>query len=168
MKAEYYRETSTRTTERKLIALVALVIIGALFFKDYMNFQKTGALSPLGIGMDILLVIMLAWRTAFTYTLVLYKDNTMEVIQSGLGLKRSYTVDLQRVETFAQVYSRSFFRGTKISQYVHRYDSLDTNPQHLLVYTVGEKKKLVGLLFKSSDKFVRNMKKQFPDHYIDM
>ena len=168
MKEEYYRETSTRSNERKGIAVLALVLILALCSKDITALVKNGHINVMGLGMGLGLLALWVWRISFSYTMILYKDRTMEIIQHGLGFNRSYTVDLRATQTFAEKYKRSFFRKTKISKYIHRYDSLDNNDQHLLVFTEGPKQKMVGLLFKSSDKFVRNMKKQFPDNYIDM
>ena len=168
MKEEYYRETSTRSSDRWIIAGIALVIILCLLGKEISNYHRTGYFSILGLGLCFVLFAMWIWRIAFKYTLILYKDRTMEIVQHGLGYRSSYMVDLRNVQTYAEKYSRSFFRKTGISEYVHRYDSLDGNNQHLLVVTKGKKEKMVGILFKSSEKFVRNMKKQFPDQYIDM
>lgn len=169
MKEEYYRETSTRTYDRWVIAAIALVIILGFVGKDISNYYRTGHYSVLGFGMSFGLFLLWLWRISFKYTLILYKDRTMEIIQHGFGYKSSYIVDLRNVQTYADKYSRSFFRKTGISQYVHRYDSLDGNKQHLLVVTKSaDSDKMIGVLFKSTDKFVRNMKKQFPDHYIDM
>ena len=98
-----------------------------------------------------------------------YKDMKLEVISHGLGfIKRSYVVDLTRTESFTDKYVKSFFRKTAIKHYIHRYNSLDENPQRLLVFTEGKKNKLAGLLFKSSDEFVRVLRKEMPDKFIQL
>jgi len=38
----------------------------------------------------------------------------------------------------------------------------------LLVFTEGKKNKLAGLLFKSSDEFVRVLRKEMPDKFIQL
>ena len=63
---------------------------------------------------------------------------------------------------------RSFFRKTKLTHYIHRYISLDENPQRLLVFTEGKKNKLAGLIFKCSDSFLKKLQKTMPDKYIQL
>lgn len=92
----------------------------------------------------------------------------MEVITHGFLVNRSYVVDLTRTESFTNKYVRSFFRKTKISHYIHRYSSLDGADQRLLVFTEGKKNKLAGIIFKSSDEFVRVLRRQMPDKYIQL
>jgi hypothetical protein len=109
------------------------------------------------------------WRVSFKYTVILYKDRRLEVITQGLFfIKHSYEVDLTRTESFTNKYVRSFFRKTKISHYIHRYNSLDSNQQRLLVFTEGKKNKLAGLIFKCSDDFLKRLQKQMPDKYIQL
>ena len=99
----------------------------------------------------------------------MYKDKRLEVITEGMFfIKRSYSVDLTRTESFTNKYVRSFFRKTKLTHYIHRYSSLDENPQRLLVFTEGKKNKLAGLLFKCSDDFLKKLQKSMPDKYIQL
>jgi len=42
---------------------------------------------------------------------------------------------------------------------------LDPTPQRLLVFREG--KKLSAVLFKGSDRFIRELKKQIPDKFLD-
>lgn len=166
---EICREVSGTTFTRKVIAIIALLLIGCLFINEWMNVQETRHLSLIGWGLNCVLFGLWIWRVSFKYTIILYKDKRLEVITEGLGfIKRSYSVDLTRTESFTNKYVRSFFRKTKISHYIHRYSSLDENPQRLLVFTEGKKNKLAGLLFKCSDDFLKKLQKALPDKYIQL
>ena len=165
---ELYRETSTTANERKIFAGLALLAILALFGYEFTSYLDSGKINYLGWGLDLCLLSLWVWRVSYGYTLVLYKDMRLEVITQGLGLRRSYFVDLTRTESFTQKYVKSFFRKTKIRHYIHRYNSLDPNPQRLLVFTEGKKNKLAGLLFKSSDQFIKVLRKQMPEKFIQL
>ena len=165
---ELYRETSTTANERKIFAGLALLAILALFGYEFTSYLESGKINYLGWGLDLCLLSLWVWRVSYGYTLVLYKDMRLEVITHGLGLRRSYFVDLTRTESFTQKYVKSFFRKTKIRHYIHRYNSLDPNPQRLLVFTEGKKNKLAGLLFKSSDQFIKVLRKQMPEKFIQL
>lgn len=165
---ELYRETSTTANERKIFAGAALIAILSLFGYEFTNYLDSGRINLLGWGLNLCLLGLWTWRVAYGYTLILYKDMRLEVITHGLGLKRSYFVDLTRTESFTQKYEKSFFRKTKIRHYIHRYNSLDPNPQRLLVFTEGKNNKLAGLLFKSSDQFIKVLRRIMPDKYIQL
>ena len=145
---ELYREESGTSTQRKIFAVIALLMIASLYWHEWTWLQEHRRFDMLGWGMDTVLLALWIWRVAFGYTLILYKDMKLEVISHGLGfIKRSYAVDLTRTESFTDKYVKSFFRKTAIKHYIHRYNSLDENPQRLLVFTEGKKNKLAGLLF---------------------
>ena len=109
------------------------------------------------------------FRTEAEFVAVGKTGRSIDVNSRGLGfIKRSYVVDLTRTESFTDKYVKSFFRKTAIKHYIHRYNSLDENPQRLLVFTEGKKNKLAGLLFKSSDEFVRVLRKEMPDKFIQL
>ena len=165
---ELYRETSTTANERKIFAGIALLVILGLCGIEVDRYMDTGRIDYLGWGINLCLLCLWVWRVAFGYTLILYKDMRLEVISHGLGIKRRYFVDLTRTESFTQKYEKSFFRKTKIRHYIHRYNSLDPNQQRLLVFTEGKKNSLAGLLFKSSDQFIKILRKQMPDKYIQL
>ena len=166
---ELYREESGTSTQRRIFAAIALIMIACLYVHEWQGLQETKRFDVLGWGMDTVLLALWIWRTAFGYTLILYKERKLEVITHGLGfIKRSYVVDLTRTESFTNKYVKSFFRKTQIKHYIHRYDSIDNNPQRLLVFTEGKKNKLAGLLFKASDNFVNQLRKQMPDKYIQL
>lgn len=166
---EIYREESGTSFGRKVIAFIALLLIGCLYSYEWMQIQETYRMNLLGWGMDTVLLVLWFWRVSFKYTLILYKDKRLKVITSGMFfIKRTYEVDLTRTESITDKYVKSFFRKTRISHYIHRYSSLDENSQRLLVFTEGKKNKLAGLIFKSSDKFLQQLRRQMPDKYIQL
>ena len=166
---EICREVSGTNFTRKVIAGIALLLIVCLFVNEWNNVQETRQLSMVGWGLNLVLLGLWCGRVSFKYTLVLYKDKRLEVITEGMFfIKRSYSVDLTRTESFTNKYVRSFFRKTKLTHYIHRYSSLDENPQRLLVFTEGKKNKLAGLLFKCSDDFLKKLQKSMPDKYIQL
>ncbi|MDO5786625.1 MAG: hypothetical protein Q4P09_02760 [Phascolarctobacterium sp.] len=166
---EICREVSGTNFTRKVIAGIALLLIACLFVNEWNNVQETRQLSLVGWGLNLVLLGLWCWRVSFKYTVILYKDKRLEVITEGMFfIKRSYSVDLTRTESFANKYVRSFFRKTKLTHYIHRYSSLDENPQRLLVFTEGKKNKLAGLIFKCSDSFLKKLQKTMPDKYIQL
>ena len=166
---EIYREESTTNFTRKVIAGIALLLIACLFVNEWNNVQETRHLSLVGWGLNLVLLGLWCWRVSFKYTLILYKDKRLEVITEGMFfIKRSYSVDLTRTESFTNKYVRSFSRKIKLTHYIHRYSSLDENPQRLLVFTEGKKNKLAGLIFKCSDTFLKKLQKTLPDKYIQL
>ena len=166
---EIYREESTTNFTRKVIAGIALLLIVCLFVNEWNNVQETRHLSLVGWGLNLVLLGLWCWRVSFKYTLILYTDKRLAVITEGMFfIKRSYSVDLTRTESFTNKYVRSFFRKTKLTHYIHRYSSLDENPQRLLVFTEGKKNKLAGLIFKCSDTFLKKLQKTLPDKYIQL
>ena len=166
---EICREVSGTNFTRKVIAGIALLLIVCLFVNEWNNVQETRQLSLVGWGLNLVLLGLWCWRVSFKYTLVLYKDKRLEIITEGMFfIKRSYSVDLTRTVSFTNQYVRSFFRKTKLTHYIHRYSSLDENPQRLLVFTEGKKNKLAGLLFKCSDDFLKKLQKSMPDKYIQL
>jgi len=166
---EICREVSGTNFTRKVIAGIALLLIACLFVNEWNNVQETRQLSLVGWGLNLVLLGLWCWRVSFKYTVILYKDKRLEVITEGMFLiKRSYSVDLTRTESFTNKYVRSFFRKTKLTHYIHRYSSLDENPQRLLVFTEGKKNKLAGLIFKCSDSFLKKLQKTMPDKYIQL
>lgn len=165
---EIYREESRVAGDRKVIAALAFIVVMGLFAYEIYKSIQHHTFDPLGIGMSCCLIGLWMWRVCYAYTLILYKDHRMEVITHGFLVNRSYVVDLTRTESFTNKYVRSFFRKTKISHYIHRYSSLDGADQRLLVFTEGKKNKLAGIIFKSSDEFVRVLRRQMPDKYIQL
>lgn len=164
---ELYREESTASGDRKIISAVALLVIAGMFVYEIMNLLNKGHFNLLGWGMNFCLLGLWIWRNCYHYTLILYRGR-LAVITHGPGVNRRYEVDLTRTESFTNRYVRSFFRKTRISHYVHRYNSLDSNTQRLLVFTEGKKNKLAGLLFKASDDFVKQLRRQMPDKYLEL
>lgn len=161
---ELYREESVATGERKMYMYGALLLIAASFSYEGYHTFVLGRLSILGWGYSFLFLGLWIWRCLFKYTYIL-TDKQLVIISHGLGIKRSYAVDLELTESFTNKYVKSFFKKTKIGHYIHRYSSLDPTPQRLLVFREG--KKLSAVLFKGSDRFIRELKKQIPDKFLD-
>ncbi len=165
---ELYREESGKANDREVVAWVVFIGILAYLGWTIMKYFEKGFFEPIDWGFSFLALAIYVWRTCFGYTVILYKNKTMEIITHGLGIKRSYTVDLTRTESFTNKYERSFFRKTRISHYIHRYSSLDPNPQRLLVFTEGKKGSLAGVIFKGSDTLLKKLNHMMPDKYIQL
>lgn len=165
---EFYREESGKANDRKVLAAVVLLVVIGYICWTVMKYMRTGYFQPIDWGFSFLALAIYIWRVSFGYTVILYKNKTMEVITHGLGINRSYTIDLTRTESFTNKYERSFFRKTKIGHYIHRYDSLDPNPQRLLVFTEGKKNSLAGIIFKGSDTLMKKLYHMMPDKYIQL
>ncbi len=160
---EICREVSEAEFARSTIGYVALAVIGASCLYEANNYYTSGVFSVPAWGMNVLFLGLWIWRVAFKYEYIL-RETELEVISFGLGIRRSYTVDLTKTESFSDRYVKSFFRKTKIGHYIHRYSSVDGNQQRILVFREG--KGLAALLFKCSDKFLKEMKKLMPDKYL--
>ncbi|MEG0797815.1 MAG: hypothetical protein RSC56_05395 [Acidaminococcaceae bacterium] len=161
---EVYREESTVSAERKFYMYGALALIGVSFAYEGYNTFALGQPNILGWGYSILFLGMWVWRCLFKYTYILTEQELI-IISHGFGIKRTYTVDLSLTESFTNKYVKSFFRKTKISHYIHRYSSMDAHVERLLVFR--EKKKLAGVIFKCSERFIKELKKQIPDKFIN-
>ena len=161
---ELYREESRVTGERKMYMYGALLLIIVSFGYEAYHTIVLGRLSILGWGYSILFLVMWVWRCLFKYTYIL-TETQLVIVSHGLGIKRTYAVDLELAESFTNNYVKSFFKKTKISHYIHRYSSVDPTPQRLLVFREGTK--LAAVLFKGSDRFIRELRKIIPDKYLD-
>ncbi|MCQ2380787.1 MAG: hypothetical protein MJ032_00375 [Acidaminococcaceae bacterium] len=166
-KKEIYREETVAAGDRKLWAVGALLLIFCLYGLEYYNYTKFGQISLMGFGMDTVILGLWIWRVMWKYELILYPGRLV-VISRGLGITGHYEVDLSRTESYTDKYVRSFFRKTKIKEYYHRYSSLDANPQRLLCYTKGKKNKLTGVIFKASDEFMKQLRKELPGKFLQL
>lgn len=165
---EIYREESQVSDRRMQISYGGLAVIVLLWIYEGYRYVNTGYFSPLGWGFNILFLLMWIWRVVFKYTYIL-RDGEMEVISHGVGIRRSFKVDLTKTESYTNKYIKSFFKKTKIRHYIHRYSSVDPNEQRLLVFTEGkENKRLAGIIFKCSEKFLRELRKQMPDKFLNL
>ncbi|WP_337938308.1 hypothetical protein, partial [Acidaminococcus timonensis] len=130
---EAYKEFSTTSRERRLYQWGTLALIGvSCAYEGYHTFAL-GQLSLMGWGYNLLFIILWCWRCLFQYSIQLTGDKLI-VVMYGLGLERRMTVYLKDLESFSNHYKRSFFRKTAIKKYVHRYSSVDPQPQRILVY----------------------------------
>ena len=140
---EAYKAFSTTSRERRLYQWGTLALIGvSCAYEGYHTFAL-GQLSIMGWGYNLLFIILWCWRCLFQYSIQLTGDKLI-VVMYGLGLER---------------------RMTAIKKYVHRYSSVDPQPQRILVYR--ENGKLCGLLFKSSDELMERLARRFPNQYLE-
>ena len=152
---EIYREESQVSDRRMQISYGGLAVIVLLWIYEGYRYVNTGYFSPLGWGFNILFLLMWIWRVVFKYTYIL-RDGEMEVISHGVGIRRSFKVDLTKTESYT-------------NKYIHRYSSVDPNEQRLLVFTEGkDNKRLAGIIFKCSEKFLRELRKQMPDKFLNL
>lgn len=161
---ERYREISVNTRQGLMwmwLAVIALLVW--LGWEIYSTMH--GKVSILGYGYIIFFFGLLIWRYALKYTYIL-TDKELIIITQGLGINNTYTVDLALTESYTNKYVRKFFRKTKISKYIHRYSSADTNPTRLLV--INKNGKLHGILFRVSDRFIDELRTMMPNKFLDM
>lgn len=160
---ELYREDSQVSPGNQIYMYGALVLVLLCIGYEAHQTFSLNLFSIMGWGYSVLFLMLWVWRFMFSYTYIL-TDKEFIIITKGLGLKRTYSVDLSFTESYTNRYVHSFFKKTKISHYIHRYSSADSNPQRMLVFREG--KKLAGVLFKSSDKFIKVLRKEMPDKFI--
>lgn len=161
---ERYRETSTYCRENLIwMGFAILALFMWLGWEIYQTMQ--GKISLLGYGYILMFAALLIWRFAFRYTYIL-TNKEMIIITEGLGINRTYKVDLAQTESYTNRYVRKFFRQTKIGRYVHRYSSGDNNQSRLLVFSTHGK--LTGVIFKASDRFIDELRTMMPKKFLDM
>jgi hypothetical protein len=159
------KESSTVSEGRKTLQYAALLLIALSWaYEGYQAFALY-RFSLLGWGYNILFVILWLWRCAFSYSYTLTPSHFI-VVMFGLGMERRMSISLKDMESFSNCYKKSFFRKTKIGTYVHRYSSLDPQPQRILVYRKG--RKLCGLLFKCSDRMIQELARRYPQQFLDL
>jgi hypothetical protein len=159
------KEMSTVSPARRPFQYVALALIVLDFvYEGYRTFGLY-EFSLLGWGYAVLFLALWLWRCAFQYSYAL-TDRSFTVIMFGLGIERRMTIPFADMESFSNHYKKRFFRKTKVSMYTYRYSSLDGNPVRILVYRHGTK--LRGLLFKCSDTMIDELRRRYPDRFIDL
>lgn len=159
------KEISSVSEGRKTLMYAALfLIVLSWAYEGYQTFVQY-RFSLLGWGYNVLFVLLWLWRCAFSYSYTLTPSHFI-VVMYGLGLERRLSISLKDMESFSNLYKKSFFRKTKIGNYVHRYSSIDPNPQRILVYRKG--KKLYGLLFKCSDRLIQELAHRYPQQYLNL
>ena len=109
---EIYREESQVSDRRMQISYGGLAVIVLLWIYEGYRYVNTGYFSPLGWGFNILFLLMWIWRVVFKYTYIL-RDGEMEVISHGVGIRRSFKVDLTKTESYTNKYIKSFFSKNK-------------------------------------------------------
>ena len=106
---ELYREESQVSDRRMQISYGGLAVITILWIYEGYRYSNTGYFSPLGWGFNVLFVLMWIWRVVFKYTYIL-REGEMEIISHGVGISRSFKVDLTKTESYTNKYIKSFFR----------------------------------------------------------
>lgn len=161
---EIYREVSGENTERKFYRYCALLVILSFFaWEAYQTSQ--GKVSFLGWSYSVIFLGLWIWRCVFKYTYIL-TDSEFIVLSHGLGFTRKYSNKLERTESYTNKYIKSFFKKTKLRHYIHRYSSVDGEQMRLIVF--NENGSLRGVLFKVSDRFIKELKKKMPDKFLPL
>ena len=109
---EIYREESQVSDRRMQISYGGLAVIVLLWIYEGYRYVNTGYFSPLGWGFNILFLLMWIWRVVFKYTYIL-RDGEMEVISHGVGIRRSFKVDLTKLKVIPINISKVFLRKLK-------------------------------------------------------
>lgn len=161
---EAYKEESKSGYTQWLFAYAALGLIALSWaYEAYQTFVLY-RFSLMGWGYNLLFVVLWAWRCLFRYTYEL-TGKGIRIVMFGLCWERRIMISYDAIESFSNVYKRSFFRKTAIKKYVRRYSSVDPRPLRILVYK--ENGKLTGLLFKTSDAFLAQLRQRFPNQYLE-
>ena len=154
-----FREQSNENQERCKLAYAALATIGCLAIYEGYNGLYLHKFSLMGWGYNLVLLGLWVWRCKFVYTYTL-TEKELIVEKSGLGQKKTTKVELAKAFSLNPEYKSSIFRRTKVNRFQHRYSSVDSNKQRLLVYKHGTH--LWGMLFKAGDKFIDQLVKILP------
>ena len=97
---EIYREESQVSDRRMQISYGGLAVIVLLWSYEGYRYVNTGYFSYFGWCFNILFLLMWIWRVVFKYTYIL-RDGEMEVIIHGVGIRRSFKVDLNHFALFS-------------------------------------------------------------------
>ncbi len=161
---EIYREVSREDSERNFYRYGALLVILALFaWEAYQS--SLGKISLLGWSYATIFLGLWVWRCIFTYTYIL-TDTEFIVLSHGLGFTRKYVNKLELTESYTNKYVKSFFKKTKLRHYIHRYSSVDGETMRLIVF--NENGSLRGVLFKVSDRFIKELRKKMPEKFLPL
>lgn len=161
---EIYREVSQVSGDRKIYMHIALLAIVALFAWEVLRLLD-GHPSMQGLAFCFVLLGLWIWRCVYSYTYIL-TDTEFIVLSHGFGMTRKYSAKLADTESYTNKYVKSFFKRTKLRHYVHRYSSVDGNPLRLIVF--NQNGSLRGVLFKSSDKMLSELKKMMADRFLPL
>lgn len=161
---EKYRESTIYNKGQLMWLLLSIVALAVWLVWEVKSYME-GKPSYIGIGYILFFAGLLVWRYAFRYTCIL-SEHEMVVISQGLGISRTFKIDLDTVESFSNNYIKSFFRRTGIKRYLYRYCSGDNRPTRILVFKVNGK--MNAVLFKASDKFIEELVKLKPNNYLDL
>ncbi|MEN6413924.1 MAG: hypothetical protein ABFC84_14370 [Veillonellales bacterium] len=158
---EIYRERSHYNSS-KLIWLWLAAAVLAVWLGEELHSVWTGRPSLLGIGYIVCFIGLLLWRYAIRYTYSLTKQQL--VIRSHfLWLSRTFTVDLNSVESYSDQYVKKLFNRNGIKRYVYRYSSGDGNLIRIIVFHCkGERQ---AVLIKVQDCFMDELSRLLPGKY---
>lgn len=152
---EKYREIS-QFNKGKLLWLGLSIGVLMVWAGVEIKACVAGKPSFLGMAYIILFFCLLFWRYAVKYIYIL-SEQEFTVISKVLFFSRTFTISLDSVENYSEHYVRSFiFTRTGMNRFVHRHSAGDGQPMRLLVFS--EKGKSNGLLFKASDRFMKELK----------
>lgn len=156
-----YDEASQFSKEKLFwmgLSIIALMVWMGVEIQSYI----AGRPSFLGIAYIGLFFCLLLWRYAVHYTYVLTNEELI-ITSQFLNFSRSFTVNLDSLESFCNQYKGNIFKHRGTSRLVHRYSSADSRATRILRFT--EKGKSCGLLLKVSDKFMHELKVLHPKIY---
>ena len=163
---EIAREKSQRGKTQKVIALLVLLGIGALWYMDSTTIRNGGGLSPAWLFLNFVWFGFWIWKVIWRYELIL-RPRELEIISSGFFTKRSYILDLDTVQGIMPKYHHNFFKKTGIKHYIHRFSMADPNPCRMISFTEGKDEHLAALIFCCSDRFMDELRKLKPERYME-
>lgn len=156
---EKYHEAS-QLSKGKLVWMGLSIVVLIAWAGIEVTACLAGKPSFLGIAYIILFAGLLFWRYAVNYVYIL-TDQEFVITSKILFFSRTFAVDLDSVESYSEQYVRSFiFTGNGISRFVHRHSSGDARVMRLLLFSENGKK--TGVLFRASDRFMKELKAVIP------
>lgn len=161
---EIYRECS-RYNNSKLLWFWLAVAVLAVWLGEEVHSALAGRPSFIGLGYIVCFIGLLVWRYGVRYTYSVTKRQLV-IISHFLWVSRTFTVDLDSVESYSGKYVKKLFKRNGIKRYVYRYSSGDGNPTRIIIFHYqGERR---AVLVKVQERFMDELSRLLPGKYREI